>query len=251
MDPEHCTLDTCPIQNAYIHYQPTIAGNSVYLALFGIFLFTQLIQSIFFRMWGFAGAMAAGLVLEVAGYTGRILQHGNPFSFDYFLLNLICLSLGPIIIIYHGEEISRLKPRNYAIFFVSCDVIALILQSAGGALTSAAEDADGRQMGLNVMIAGLVFQVAALTLFIALASEFAICLRRRHLKGEYQVSHSASLRKDDYAAIRRKKTWTLFLFLTPPALCLTNEANNGSPCSCDYHGLYSVHFLSGGAERRL
>ncbi|KAL3408139.1 putative RTA1 domain protein [Aspergillus fumigatus] len=64
MDPEHCTLDTCPIQNAYIHYQPTIAGNSVYLALFGIFLFTQLIQSIFFRMWGFAGAMAAGLVLE-------------------------------------------------------------------------------------------------------------------------------------------------------------------------------------------
>ncbi|KAF4257955.1 hypothetical protein KXX33_000370 [Aspergillus fumigatus] len=139
MDPEHCTLDTCPIQNAYIHYQPTIAGNSVYLALFGIFLFTQLIQSIFFRMWGFAGAMAAGLVLE-------------------------------IIIIYHGEEISRLKPRNYAIFFVSCDVIALILQSAGGALTSAAEDADGRQMGLNVMIAGLVFQVAALTLFIALAS---------------------------------------------------------------------------------
>ncbi|KAH2293509.1 hypothetical protein KXV63_000637 [Aspergillus fumigatus] len=220
MDPEHCTLDACPIQNAYIHYQPTIAGNSVYLALFGIFLFTQLIQSIFFRMWGFAGAMAAGLVLE-------------------------------IIIIYHGEEISRLKPRNYAIFFVSCDVIALILQSAGGALTSAAEDADGRQMGLNVMIAGLVFQVAALTLFIALASEFAICLRRQHLKGEYQVSHSASLRKDDYAAIRRKKTWTLFLFLTPPALCLTNEANNGSPCSCDYHGLYSVHFLSGGAERRL
>lgn len=101
------------------------------------------------------------------------------------------------------------------------------------------------------MIAGLVFQVAALTLFIALASEFAICLRRQHLKGEYQVSHSASLRKDDYAAIRRKKTWTLFLFLTPPALCLTNEANNGSPCSCDYHGLYSVHFLSGGAERRL
>ncbi|EDP47072.1 RTA1 domain protein, putative [Aspergillus fumigatus A1163] len=64
MDPEHCTLDACPIQNAYIHYQPTIAGNSVYLALFGIFLFTQLIQSIFFRMWGFAGAMAAGLVLE-------------------------------------------------------------------------------------------------------------------------------------------------------------------------------------------
>jgi hypothetical protein len=86
MDPRPCTLDTCPIENAYIHYQPTIPGNSIYLALFGILLIAQLIQSFFFRMWGFAGAMAAGLTLEVAGYIGRILQHGNPFSFDYFLL---------------------------------------------------------------------------------------------------------------------------------------------------------------------
>jgi hypothetical protein len=86
MDPGLCTLDTCPIENAYIHYQPTVPGNSIYLALFGILLVTQLIQSFFFRMWGFAGAMAAGLTLEVAGYIGRILQHGNPFGFDYFLL---------------------------------------------------------------------------------------------------------------------------------------------------------------------
>ncbi|KAG2009302.1 hypothetical protein GB937_007901 [Aspergillus fischeri] len=175
MDPGLCALDTCPIENAYIHYQPTIPGNSVYLALFGILLLTQLIQPVFF---------CAALYLL----------------------------LGQIIILYHGEDVSRLKPRNYAIFFVSCDVIALILQSAGGALTSTAEDADGRQMGLNVMIAGLAFQVAALTLFIALASEFAIRLRRRNLKGEYQISDSASLRKDDYAAIRGKKTWKLFLF---------------------------------------
>jgi hypothetical protein len=172
--------------------------------------------------------------------------------------DLICLSLGPvffcaalylllgqIIIIYHGEDVSRLKSRNYAIFFVSCDVIALILQSAGGALTSTAEGADGRQMGLNIMIAGLAFQVAALTLFIALSSEFAIRLRRRNLKGEYQISDGASLTKDDYAAIQGKKTWKLFLFCTPPVLCLMNEANNGSYRSCDYHGLYSVYFSSG------
>jgi hypothetical protein len=70
---------------------------------------------------------------------------------------LIYLSLGPvffcaalylllsqIIIIYHSKDVSWLKPRNYAIFFVLCDVIALILQSAGGALTSMAEDADGQ-----------------------------------------------------------------------------------------------------------
>ena len=30
--------------------------------------------------------MAAGLILEVIGYLGRILLHDNPFNFDSFLM---------------------------------------------------------------------------------------------------------------------------------------------------------------------
>ncbi|KAL4939083.1 hypothetical protein BDV06DRAFT_231281 [Aspergillus oleicola] len=222
MDPELCTLETCSIDDAYIHYQPSIAANSVFIALFGLLLVVQAVLTPVYRMWGFSGSMVVGLVLEVIGYAARVLFHDDPFNFDYFLMNLICLSLGPvffcaaiyfllgrIVIAYHGEDISRLRPRTYAIFFVSCDVIALIMQSAGGAITSVAEDADMQNTGVNVMIAGLAFQVAALTLFIALATEFAYRLRRRSRAGHPTVSSKTG--KDEYVHIRDRAFWKLFL----------------------------------------
>ncbi|CBF84276.1 hypothetical protein AN2651.2 [Aspergillus nidulans FGSC A4] len=221
MNPADCTLETCPIEDAYIHYQPTIAGNSVYLALFGVLLIAQAILVPVYRTWGFSGSMVAGLVLEVLGYVARILFHDDPFNFDFFLMNLICLSIGPvffcaalyfllgrIVIVYRGENISRLRPRTYAIVFISCDIVALVLQSIGGAMTSTADDADGRETGVNIMIAGLAFQVAALTLFIALAVEFAWRQRRR---SEGQVPIGEDDVKDQYAEIRRDKWWKVFL----------------------------------------
>ncbi|KAL5335616.1 RTA1 like protein-domain-containing protein [Aspergillus crustosus] len=221
MDPETCTLQTCSLEDAYIQYQPTIAGNSVYLALFALLLVIQAIQCPFYRMWGFSGSMIAGLVLEVLGYASRILFHDDPFSFDYFLMNLICLSVGPvffcaalyfllgrIVIIYQGEDISRLKPRNYAIVFVSCDALALVLQSVGGALTSSAEDPAGRDMGVNIMIAGLAFQVATLTLFIALAVEFALRHRRRSRGTSVNTNNET---RKEYESIRGSRLWKVWI----------------------------------------
>jgi cbb3-type cytochrome oxidase subunit 3 len=105
----------------------------------------------------------------------------------------------------------------YAIFFVSCDAIALAMQSAGGAITSTADDADMRTTGTNVMIAGLAFQVAALTLFIYLGSEFAFRLRRRTREAQRNGSSDSENRKDDgYAAIREKRRWKVWIFSRSP-----------------------------------
>ncbi|KAL2823242.1 RTA1 like protein-domain-containing protein [Aspergillus cavernicola] len=228
MDPALCSLETCSIEDAYITYQPTIAGNSVYIALFGILLVIQAVQTPLYRMWWFSGSMLIGLLLEVMGYAARIVFHDDPFNFDFFLMNLICLSLAPvffcaalyfllgrIIIVYRGEDISRLRPRNYAIFFVSCDGLALVLQSAGGAITSVADDNSTRTIGVNIMIAGLAFQVAALTLFITLTSEFAFRLRRRSRRQQSSIADGES-RQDDFALIREKRGWKVFLL----SLCL-------------------------------
>jgi hypothetical protein len=51
-------------------------------------------------------------------------------------------------------------------------VVALILQSAGGALADAAADIAGTTIGTNVMVAGLSFQVFSLTAFTLLCAEF-------------------------------------------------------------------------------
>ncbi|KAJ6118911.1 hypothetical protein N7471_013531, partial [Penicillium samsonianum] len=153
-------------------------------------------RSVVFRSWSYMLPIVAGLILEVIGYLGRILLHDNPFSFDAFLMYLICLTIAPAfftagiylclgrIITVYGEEFSRLKPRTYTYLFVSCDLISLILQAAGGAVTSSADDQSLHDTGVNIMIAGLVFQVASLIVFSVLAIEYGV----RVLRGRRQHS---------------------------------------------------------------
>lgn len=83
---DDCTLQTCPLSDAYIQYQPNMAGNVFYLALFAILLIGQIGTGIVYRSWSFMVPMVAGLILEIIGYLGRILLHDNPFSFDDFLM---------------------------------------------------------------------------------------------------------------------------------------------------------------------
>lgn len=83
---DYCTLATCPLSEANIHYLPTVPGNAIYLSLFAIILVGQIVQGIRFRTWSFLGGMFGGLVLEILGYVARILIHNEPFNFNWFLM---------------------------------------------------------------------------------------------------------------------------------------------------------------------
>ncbi|PKX96390.1 RTA1 domain-containing protein [Aspergillus novofumigatus IBT 16806] len=184
---DYCTLDTCPLSLANFNYVPNLAGNLLYLALFCTMLVANLVLGIYYRTWGYLVGMIGGLALEVIGYVGRVQLHYNPFPFDPFLEYLICLTIGPAflsaaiyiclghIVVVYGEGISRLKPRTYTIIFVLCDFLSLVLQAAGGAITSTADhdQQDLRQTGINIMIAGLASQVASLGVFLCLCADFA------------------------------------------------------------------------------
>ena len=87
----NCTLtgpDTCPIEASVYEYRPTVPGNAVFIALFGIAMIIQIIQGIKWRTWAFMTAMTAGCVAEIIGYVGRILLYQNPFSFNGFLMQI-------------------------------------------------------------------------------------------------------------------------------------------------------------------
>jgi hypothetical protein len=85
-DPDLCTLDTCPLDLAYVEYIPSLAGNALYLALFAIILLIQGGLGVYYKTWTYMIAMCAGLLLEVLGYAGRIQMHYNPFPEEPFLL---------------------------------------------------------------------------------------------------------------------------------------------------------------------
>lgn len=80
-----CTLDTCPLSEGIITYQPNIAGNAFFVVLFGVLLLVQLGLGIRHKTWSYLVAMVFGLILEVVGYIGRIQLHDDPFNFDFFI----------------------------------------------------------------------------------------------------------------------------------------------------------------------
>lgn len=83
---DNCSLDTCPIEWAYINYRPNLAANILFLAIFALFLVSHLVIGAWYRTWTYMIAMSFGLVGEVVGYVGRVMMHDNPFSFNAFLV---------------------------------------------------------------------------------------------------------------------------------------------------------------------
>ena len=81
-----CTLALCPLEYAFVHYDPSLAGNAFFAGLFGLLLLGQIGLGIRYKTWSFMFGMCLGLVLEVVGYVGRILMHNDPFSDNNFLM---------------------------------------------------------------------------------------------------------------------------------------------------------------------
>jgi hypothetical protein len=131
--------------------------------------------------------------------------------------NLIPLTLAPAlltagiylclgrVIVATGAEYSRLKPKMYTYIFISCDLLALILQGAGGGMAATAKDTKGSRTGVNIMIAGLISQVITMVLFLALWGDFAFRTRRAKLSGSLSRTQPPL-----YDHLRSTKTFTYF-----------------------------------------
>ncbi|KAB8337086.1 hypothetical protein FH972_021390 [Carpinus fangiana] len=210
---ELCNLSICPLDFAHFTYIPTLAGNVVYLAIFALLLTPQVFLGIRGKTWGYMVGMVCGLILEIIGYAGRVQMHFNPFPSAPFLTYIVTLTIAPAflsaaiylclgrIVVIFSEEASRLKPRTYTIIFVTCDFISLVLQAAGGAITSSADDVSSNQVGVNTMIAGLSTQVVSLFLFMVLAGEYA-----------WRVSRRPSQRNPRFQQLRSSKLFNAFLW---------------------------------------
>ena len=67
----------------------------------------------------------------------------------------------------------------YTLFFVICDVISLTVQAAGGVTTSMSDaNSSTQNAAIDVMVAGIAFQVVSLAFFMAAGIEFCIRIKR-------------------------------------------------------------------------
>ncbi|EED16677.1 conserved hypothetical protein [Talaromyces stipitatus ATCC 10500] len=193
----NCTTvgPNCPADGSGLSYPPNLAANIIFAALFGFSLIVHIFQGWRLRTWSFLAAYALGSSTEVVGYIGRILFHSNPYDLNRFLVQIVCLTMGPAfysaglylclarIVIVYGEEISRIRPAWYTRIFITCDLISLALQGGGGGVASSATKPSTLSMGNNIMLAGLIFQIVTLVLFAVLCLEFSWRVHRSpHMK---------------------------------------------------------------------
>jgi hypothetical protein len=118
-----------------------------------------------------------------------------------FLTASIYLCLARIVVVV-GADLSRIKPRTYSLLFMACDFLSLLLQAAGGAIASGANTKSTSDLGVNIMIAGLSFQVISLALFMSLCLEFA-----------WRVSRASSTKRNpNFARLRASFKFKAFLY---------------------------------------
>ena len=181
----------CPVEESIYGYLPNLAGNAFFAAIFGVFMIVNIFFGIRYRTWTFLIAMSFGCLGESLGYIGRVLLNDNPYDMTGFNIQICCLTLAPAfitagiyltlkhIVICFGEQHSYLKPKYYTWLFISCDILSLILQGAGGGIAATSDDDRSlQQVGNDLMMAGISFQVVTLFAFAVLAAIYCFRLAR-------------------------------------------------------------------------
>ncbi|KAJ6599405.1 RTA1 like protein-domain-containing protein [Mycena sp. CBHHK59/15] len=172
------------VEESQYGYIPQEYVAIIFLALFGISTILHIGQATYYRMWWlFPTACLCGLG-ELVGWSGRLWSSFSPSLNDPFMMQITCTIISPTpliavnfillswIVSRLGPCYARLTPIWYTIVFLSCDIVALVVQGAGGGIASTASDLSGTKLGSNIMLAGIVFQFATIIIYCCLAAEF-------------------------------------------------------------------------------
>ncbi|SGZ48287.1 CIC11C00000005656 [Sungouiella intermedia] len=157
-----------------------------------------------------------GFILQVLGFLGRVLAFIDNANLNVYLMQFVSLSISPAFlmagiyflfaqnVIVHGRQYSVLKPMWYSYFFVFCDIVSLIIQGIGGGMASvAAQQHKDNRPGTWIMFGGVLFQVAAMTVFTVFWFEF---ITRIYFKDRKEVNSNSQYKR------KTIKNWFLFLF---------------------------------------
>ncbi|KAJ6083081.1 hypothetical protein N7467_007216 [Penicillium canescens] len=188
-----CHAPVDGVESSY-GYVPTLAAGIAYCTLFGLSMIMHTVQMTWKRTW-WTSVFSIGCLVEVIGWAGRTWSSKCPYNSTAFLMQISTLIIAPTFytagiyillgrfIQLLGNESSILKPKLYLWIFCTCDVISLVVQAVGGGMASGeAGKIDGDTApGTHIMVAGIVFQLFSITIFVFCAADFVRRTMRRRL----------------------------------------------------------------------
>jgi len=168
------------------NYIPTEWIGILFVVLYSLITAVHLFQAVRHKIWWLTFTFVLCGVGEIIGWIGRLWSSTQelPLSQDPFLMQIVCTIIAPTfmtagmffvfgrIINMVGSEYSRLTPKVYGLVFVGADVVALVIQAVGGAKAASADTPDQSETGAKIMVAGIIIQMAAITLYIVVQAEY-------------------------------------------------------------------------------
>ncbi|KAH8678488.1 putative RTA1 domain protein [Xylariales sp. PMI_506] len=205
----------CPVSATTYGYYPNLAGNTVLLVAFGLLFVAQVAIGLRRRVYSYSAVLAAGCLMEMLGYAGRVMMHANPWSSAGFQMQIVCIIIAPTfvaagiyltlkhVVRHNGPEYSRLRPELYTWIFIGCDIGSILLQATGGGIAGAAGRTNISLLNVGdwVIVAGISFQVATMALCGLLAVEYTIKKLRAQKLGEQPGGPDDSKAKIFQAAV--------------------------------------------------
>ncbi|ATY62553.1 RTA1 domain [Cordyceps militaris] len=209
--------EDCPVAATVLGYYPNLGSGYFFTIMFGFCLIGTVVLGVSKRTWTFTAALTCGLILETAGYVGRILLSSNPWNNGAFELQICAIILGPTFIcvsIYltlkHialalNPRLSRLPAVWYPRLFLPADVSCLIVQAIGGGIAAAAghDNPKLQKTGNQAIIAGVALQVAVLAVFGALGLDYLLRVAR--------WMRTPEARESDGLRVWRSRNFVIFL----------------------------------------
>ena len=122
--------------------------------------------------------------MEVVGCIFRLLSsQDDPYSVPWFVVQYFFIVVAPVffsaaiyaivsvLINTYGREFSPMPPKVVLGVFITCDVVATIIQIAGAALVGVAySNQEDPTTPNNILLAGLGFQVFSFAVFLLVLS---------------------------------------------------------------------------------
>ncbi|KOC09222.1 RTA1 like protein [Aspergillus flavus AF70] len=164
-------------------YTPSLGAAILFLVLFALITLYHLYQVIRLRSWYFLVFVIGG-VFQIIGYICRTLAHNDTNSIPIYSVQTIMILLAPplyaasiymtlgrLIRYLDAEALSIVPIRWLTLIFVIGDVVAFVMQAAGGGIM-ASGTLSAMNTGETVTIIGLAVQLAFFSVFIVTSTIF-------------------------------------------------------------------------------
>lgn len=206
--------DTAVSNFRFYYYQPSLAAAILFTTLFTLTTTTHIYQLLRSRTY-FLIPFIIGGVFESVGYIGRIIaaeEAPGPYQLAPYIMQSVLLlvapalfaasiymELGRIVVMIQGDGALFIRRTWLTKIFVVGDVVSFFIQAGGAGLLSSG-DAEKIDVGRDIIIVGLVLQVAFFGLFVIAAAIFHFRIWRhptplvaerpwkKHMLGLYIVS---------------------------------------------------------------